>query len=422
MSTWKKWLKPPIGKFLVQLHKWNAWVIVLLTISGIVLSIGSIRGDLGAGRVWLKQIHIWAGVLSTILLIIYLPRMRKHLKQLRNKPGQKFNLSVVLFLLVGWIISGIILWQGREFTPRWNTAALAIHDIFTWVGIPYALFHSITRSRWVKEPTKRTIKAEEQIIITENGKIEVIRPVITGKPFYTRREFLRWGVGVGTVIIVGPMFIKWLSSNVLNIGSGDVGGVLTEADGSPLRLAPVPLADSVAVIGGGAEGRFRIYTVTPIPKFHSETWNFYVKGLVDKPLEFNWAQFLELKRKVQVSDFHCVTGWSVYHNTWEGIPLSAMLEMAGVQSKGKFVKFYSGDGVYTDCLSLDVAKGEDIMIAVMHDGKPISADLGGPVRLIVPQMFAYKSVKWLQGIELIEEDHFGYWEVRGYDNDAWVKA
>jgi sulfoxide reductase catalytic subunit YedY len=422
MSTWKKWLKPPIGKFLVKLHKWNAWVIVLLTISGIVLSIGTIRGDLGAGRVWLKQIHIWAGVLSTILVVLYLPYMRKHVKQIRNKPGQKFNLSVVLFLLAGWIISGIILWQGRQFTPRWNTAALAIHDIFTWIGIPYALFHAITRSRWLKEPNKRTIIAEEKVIVGENGKIEIMRPVITGKPFYSRREFLRWGVGIGTVVVVAPIFIKWLSSNVLNTGTEIVGGELTEADGSPLRLAPVPLPDSVAVIGGGAEGRFRVYTVTPIPKFTSETWSFYVKGLVDKPLEFNWAQFLELKRKVQVSDFHCVTGWSVYNNTWEGIPLSAMLEMAGVQSKGKFVKFYSGDEVYTDCLPLETAKGEDIMVAVLHDGKPISADLGGPVRLIVPKMFAYKSVKWLQGIELIEEEHFGYWEVRGYDNNAWVKA
>jgi sulfoxide reductase catalytic subunit YedY len=422
MSTLKKWPKPPIGKFLVGLHKWNAWVIVLLTISGIILSIGTIRGDLGAGRVWLKQIHIWAGVLSTILVVLYLPYMRKHIKQIRNKPGQKFNLSVVLFLLAGWIISGIILWQGRQFTPRWNTAALAIHDIFTWIGIPYALFHAITRSRWLKVPNKRTIKAEEKVVVGENGKIEIMRPVIIGKPFYSRREFLRWGVGIGTVVVVGPMFIKWLSSNVLNTDSGIVGGELTEADGSPLRLAPVPLADSVAVIGGGAEGRFRVYTVTPIPKFTSETWSFYVKGLVDKPLEFNWAQFLELKRKVQVSDFHCVTGWSVYHNTWEGVPLSALMEIAGVQSKGKYVKFYSGDGVYTDCLPLETAKGEDIMVAVLHDGKPISADLGGPVRLIVPKMFAYKSVKWLQGIELVEEEHFGYWEVRGYDNDAWVKA
>jgi hypothetical protein len=412
MSTWKKWLKPPIGKFLVKLHKWNAWVIILLTISGIVLSIGTIRGDLGQGRVWLKQIHIWAGVLSTILVVLYLPYMRRHLKQIRNKPGQKINLSVMLFLLAGWIISGIILWQGRQFTPRWSTAALAVHDIFTWIGIPYALFHSITRSRWVKVPNKRTVKAEET----------VIRPVITGKPFYSRREFLRWGVGVGTVVIIGPLFVKWLGSNIFNTGNGDVGGVLTEADGSPLRLAPVPLADSVAVIGGGAEGRFRVYTVTPIPKFASESWNFYIKGLVEKPLEFNWAQFLELKRKVQVSDFHCVTGWSVYHNTWEGIPLSALMDMAGVQSKGKFVKFYSGDGVYTDGLSVETARGEDIMVAVLHDGKPISAELGGPVRLIVPKMYAYKSVKWLQGIELIEKEHFGYWEVRGYDNDAWIKA
>ncbi len=76
--------------------------------------------------------------------------------------------------------------------------------------------------------------------------------------------------------------------------------------------------------------------------------------------------------------------------------------------------------MYTDALSLSQANGDDIMVAVLMDGKPIPQKLGGPVRLIVPQMYAYKSVKWLQGIELIEKEHMGYWEVRGYDNDAWV--
>lgn len=127
-----------------------------------------------------------------------------------------------------------------------------------------------------------------------------------------------------------------------------------------------------------------------------------------------------MKRTVQISDFHCVTGWSVYQCTWEGIPLKQLLAAAGVQASAKFVKFYSGDKVYTDALSLSQANGDDIMVAVLMDGKPIPQQLGGPVRLIVPQMYAYKSVKWLQGIELIEKEHMGYWEVRGYDNDAWV--
>ncbi|MNN80530.1 TMAO/DMSO reductase [compost metagenome] len=86
------------------------------------------------------------------------------------------------------------------------------------------------------------------------------------------------------------------------------------------------------------------------------------------------------------------------------------------------MKFYSGDGEYTDSLTMEQAHLDDVMVAVMHDGKPIRGELGGPVRLIVPQMYAYKSVKWLNRIELIAEEHVGYWEVRGYDKDAWVPA
>jgi DMSO/TMAO reductase YedYZ molybdopterin-dependent catalytic subunit len=142
---------------------------------------------------------------------------------------------------------------------------------------------------------------------------------------------------------------------------------------------------------------------------------------VDRPQEWTWTQFLELKRKVQVSDFHCVTGWSVNRITWEGLPVSALLELAGAQSAARYVKFVSGDGVYTDALSLEQARMEDVMAAVLIDGQLIPQPLGGPVRLVVPRMYAYKSVKWLTGMILVDQPHIGYWEERGYDNDAWVK-
>ncbi|MGO4496346.1 molybdopterin-dependent oxidoreductase [Paenibacillus sp. 2RAB27] len=234
----------------------------------------------------------------------------------------------------------------------------------------------------------------------------------------TRASFLRLVAGVLLVIAVGPAFYRWIK------GAFDTGGSSTAEyvanDGNRMLPPPAPLPDSAAVVGGGAKGNFRIYTVTEIPSFSSDTWKFAISGLVDKPNAWNWEQFLQMKRTVQVSDFHCVTGWSVYKCTWEGIPLKQLLAAAGVQASAKFVKFYSGDKVYTDALSLSQANGDDIMVAVLMDGKPIPQQLGGPVRLIVPQMYAYKSVKWLQGIELIEKEHMGYWEVRGYDNDAWV--
>ncbi len=129
----------------------------------------------------------------------------------------------------------------------------------------------------------------------------------------------------------------------------------------------------------------------------------------------------KLKRDVQVSDFHCVTGWSVYSATWEGIPLKTLLRQAGVKKEAKYVKFYSADGVYTDTLSLDQAMLEDVMVAVLIDGELITEKNGGPVRLIVPEMYAYKSVKWLNRVEVIDYEHIGYWEKRGYSQEAWVK-
>jgi DMSO/TMAO reductase YedYZ molybdopterin-dependent catalytic subunit len=192
------------------------------------------------------------------------------------------------------------------------------------------------------------------------------------------------------------------------------------ADPNRMLPAPTPLADSLKPIGGGGKGEFRIYTVVEMPEFASESWKFWISGLVDKRLEWNWEQFLQIPRKAQVSDFHCVTGWSVYSTTWEGIPLKELLAMAGVQSSAKYVKFYSGDGIYTDSLTMEQANLDDVMVAVLMDGKPIVRDLGGPVRLLVPKMYAYKSVKWLRNIELIEQEHIGFWGRNGYDQHAWV--
>jgi hypothetical protein len=410
--------KIPFGKKLIFLHKWNAWLVLLLALSGIVLSIGSIRGILGEGRVWLKQLHIWAGVVSTILLVLYLPLIRKHLRQIRTKPNQRLNLALVLFLLAGWIVTGVILWFFKSFPPRWTDLSLKIHGLLTWVGVPYALYHSITRMRWLKTPSLRSIRTEQAPV--QDQSLADKRPPITGKPFYTRREFIKWTVGAGLALLVLPSFIRWLGNSFAP--GGGTGDIAPGADGNRMLPAPDPLPESAAVIGGGSSGNFRVYTVTPLPSFTAATWSFQVDGLVDNPLKWNWANFLQLKRTVQVSDFHCVTGWSVFHNTWEGIRLADLLDLAGVKAGAKYVKFYSGDKVYTDTLTLEQARMPDIMAAVLHDGKPIAQEYGGPVRLVVPKMYGYKSVKWLERIELIAKEDTGYWEQRGYDTDAWVRS
>lgn len=435
MESKRGWLKQSFGKRLNAIHSWNAWILLLLTITGIVLSIGAIRGDLGSLRVSLKQLHIYLGVASILLMLLYAPMIRKHWRQIRARRNQRANLVFVLALLVGWAASGVVLWQFRYLPPALNNTALLIHDLLTWVGVPYAVYHAISRSRWLKRQQRldqaaaaaavkppatqpaATTPVAASSATAERSAAQAVIAALKESPI-TRASFLRIAAGLVLVIAVGPAFYRWIK------GAFDSGGSSTAeyaaGDGNSMLPPPAPLPDSAAVVGGGAQGNFRIYTVTDIPAFSSETWQFAISGLVDQPSVWNWDEFLKLKRTVQVSNFHCVTGWSIYNCTWEGIPLKQLLAAAGVQSKAKFVKFYSGDKVYTDALSLEQAGGDDIMVAVMLDGKPIPQKLGGPVRLIVPQMYAYKSVKWLQGIELIEKEHMGYWEVRGYDNDAWV--
>ncbi len=423
-------LRQGYGRKLHKLHAWNGWIVVLLTITGLLLAVGFWRGVLGEGRVWIKWLHIAVGVASILPVLYYLALAGKHWRQLRAKPWQRFNVLFVLGLLLGWFVSGVLLWQHRAVGPAVANVSLVVHDLLTWIGLPYIIYHSVTRMKWLKEePHKRTIKLEPgegaDAAGRRSGKAEEegLHPAARPNAVYTRQAFLKLSIGGVLALLVGPSFLRWLGSSFSGaVGIGDSGKLANIAANDMNRLvpAPTPLPASSPPIGGGNSGGYRIYTVTPIPKFTNENWSFTLDGLVDKPVRYDWQTFVQLPRQVQVSDFHCVTGWSVYKNTWEGIKLQDMLAAAGVQAKATTVKFYSGDGVYTDALSLEQAGMDDVMVAVMLDGLPIPSDLGGPVRLIVPKMYAYKSVKWLNRIELIEGKHTGYWEERGYPNDAWV--
>ncbi|WP_458124258.1 molybdopterin-dependent oxidoreductase [Paenibacillus sp. Z3-2] len=443
MNEWLKNVRKGYGKKLVSIHAWNAWIVVILAISGLMLVGGFWREILGIGRVWLKWLHIVVGLAMLAPVVYYLILAGKHWKQLRNRPWQRVNTIIVLALLVGWLLSGIVLWQFKLAGPRWSNAALLIHDLLTWVGLPYIIYHSITRTKWLKDPARRAVKttatstraqnqADPSVSTSEesettaaisssqfdrNSERDSLKPEERPQPVYTRRAFIRSAVVVGLTVTLGPTFISWVGRNLKIDNSIDS---MLENDPNRMVPLPQPLSASSPPIGGGAEGHFRVYTVTPIPSFSNANWSFRIDGLVERAQVWNWEQFVKLARTVQVSDFHCVTGWSVYKNTWEGISLAQLLKQAGVKPEAHSVKFYSGDGVYTDAITMDQAQMEDIMVAVMHDGKPIPADLGGPVRLVIPQMYAYKSVKWLNRIELIDSEHIGYWEERGYDKDAWL--
>jgi DMSO/TMAO reductase YedYZ molybdopterin-dependent catalytic subunit len=121
------------------------------------------------------------------------------------------------------------------------------------------------------------------------------------------------------------------------------------------------------------------------------------------------------------ADFHCVTRWSRLGNLWEGVSVRHLLQLAGVKPQAKFVVATGYDSAWTTNLPLKEFDQEDALVAVQHDGEPLSADHGGPARLVVPRLYAWKSAKWLKRITLLEHDQPGYWEDLGYHNygDPW---
>ncbi len=186
-------------------------------------------------------------------------------------------------------------------------------------------------------------------------------------------------------------------------------------------LAPILEKDGSGLSGLVPVGRFRIYTVTAeLPSMPKSQYKLQVAGLVDAPFTIDYVGLLAMSPTSLTRDFQCVTGWRVRDVLWRGVKLRDLLEKAGVNDEAKAVRFTSFDGVYTESLTLRQAMRDDVLVAYQLEGKDISAAHGGPVRLYVAPMYGYKSIKWMDSIELVAKVEPGYWELRGYDVDAWV--
>jgi DMSO/TMAO reductase YedYZ molybdopterin-dependent catalytic subunit len=159
------------------------------------------------------------------------------------------------------------------------------------------------------------------------------------------------------------------------------------------------------------------------PQIALDRWRLQVFGLVERPLVFTLAELQTLPRVQVFADFHCVTRWSRLSNLWEGVATRELLERAGVKPAAKFVVCHAYDNAWTTNLPLADFLTEDALLADLHDGQPIPAEHGGPVRGMVPRLYAWKSAKWIRGIELVESDRAGYWEQAGYHmrGDPWAE-
>jgi DMSO/TMAO reductase YedYZ molybdopterin-dependent catalytic subunit len=158
------------------------------------------------------------------------------------------------------------------------------------------------------------------------------------------------------------------------------------------------------------------------PDVAKEKFRLRVEGLVENRLALDWEGFMALPQSEMVVDIHCVTQWSRYDNRFAGVKVADILALAQPKAEARFVSMTCYDG-YTTNLSLEDFAGADVMFAHAWEGQPLTRQHGGPVRLVLPRLYFWKSPKWITRVELLATDRPGFWEVRGYHNrgDPWME-
>jgi DMSO/TMAO reductase YedYZ molybdopterin-dependent catalytic subunit len=158
------------------------------------------------------------------------------------------------------------------------------------------------------------------------------------------------------------------------------------------------------------------------PEIPLAEWTLTLDGEVDKPSLLSWAQLQALPQVDDVSDFHCVTTWSKFDCRWSGVAFTTLYELAQPKPEAQFVYFTSYDG-YSTNVPLAQCLDDDVLLATSFDGAPVSREHGGPARIIIPKLYAWKGAKFVKGITFLTEDKLGFWEVRGYANgaDPWTE-
>jgi DMSO/TMAO reductase YedYZ molybdopterin-dependent catalytic subunit len=205
---------------------------------------------------------------------------------------------------------------------------------------------------------------------------------------------------------------------ILGLGAVGVVAGSTLQNGLDAVLAPLRESGLGGLLPGS--GGFVLYTITSGFPAAPADYRLEVGGLVERPLTLTVPELRALPATQLDRDFQCVTGWRVDNVHWVGISLVALAARAGMTSKATAFRFTSFDGLYTESLTVEQARQSGAIVAYEMLGAPVTRDHGGPVRLYVPSMFGYKSIKWLARIEAVEKVEPGYWEQNGYPVNGWI--
>jgi DMSO/TMAO reductase YedYZ molybdopterin-dependent catalytic subunit len=204
----------------------------------------------------------------------------------------------------------------------------------------------------------------------------------------------------------------------------DQGEAIPAAEGLPAEVivSPDAIRDNRIPPRQSRTKKWPVLDASGPPRVDLERWKFRISGLTGKSVEWTWEEFAALPRRKVFADFHCVTRWSRLGNLWEGVTTRELVQRAGgALPEARFVLVHGYDDDWTTNLPLVDFLAEDSLVAILHDGEPLAIEHGGPARLIVPRLYAWKSAKWVAGVQLIARDKPGFWEANGYHmrGDPW---
>ncbi len=208
-----------------------------------------------------------------------------------------------------------------------------------------------------------------------------------------------------------------LSSFIKPVGRAD--GAAADL---PSIVSPDTLREQRVPKGQVATKRWPVLHVGPTPAVDLATWDLRLFGAVEAEKSWTWDEFRALPGVVVAADMHCVTHWSRLDNAWEGVPVREVMKHVAPKPEARFALIHSENG-FTTNLPIDAFLGEDCLFAWAHDGRPLDPDHGWPLRLVVPRLYAWKSAKWVRGVEFLADDRPGFWEQNGYHNqgDPWLE-
>ena len=362
----RKWF--PHGKwtkYYIWIHHYSIVSFLILLLTGIVLSVPYFHVRLIRYLTFIYDVHIFLGIV--FFLSLFSPIIKKLPTMNRIR---KIDWFMPIFFGIAIVFTGISIWQINWFPASLRAAAFTWHGNLSYVLAIWFILHGFFKATGTLYPPT----------------------IMTNKMDPERRQFLRWGI------------------------AGLVGGVLATTPFSRIFSYREKLVTSSKT---GVHEFPEYYTVTDnYPKVTLNKYRLKVDGLVTTPSSLSFEQLKTLPATKQTNNFQCVTGWAVADLEWEGVHIRELVSLVKPSSKASFITFYSADGVYTESLSLKEAMDADVILAYNMDHQSLRVEQGFPLRLVVPSMYGYKSIKWVNRVEFASTRLHGYWEQRGYPVDA----